>query len=335
MQSAYAKSDSCKNSFMIKNLIIFLKGFSMGLANVVPGVSGGTIALLAGVFERLINALKSFDIEALKLLSKFKFREFAQHVDLVFLICLFLGEIISVLTAAKLLDYAFKIHNGIYVWAFFFGLILVSVFYIGKQIKKINLYSIILMLVGATVAFATSIISPANENDNIFYLIFCGAIAICDMLLPGISGSYTLILLGNYKLIIVDSISHLFDSYDAFFQNIQILLPFAIGAAIGFLAFSRFLSWLMKNYGDQTLAILTGFVFGSLAFIWPWKHPIYQMINGHEVFNKHGEPIIEGYNKYFPDLTSETFIAIAFIILGIVTLCLIEELSSRKTKKAK
>lgn len=318
---------------MIKNLFIFLKGFSMGLANVVPGVSGGTIALLMGIFERLINALKSFDLEALKLLKSFKFRELAKHIDLVFLVCLFLGEAVSILTAAKLLDYAFKIHNGIYVWAFFFGLILVSVYYIGKEIKKFNALTIILMLIGAVVAFITSIITPASENDNVFYLIFCGALAICDMLLPGISGSYTLILLGNYKLVVVDSISHLFDSYEAFLENMRILFPFAIGAAIGFLAFSRVLSWLMKNYGNQTIAVLTGFVFGSLGFIWPWKNPIYQMVNGHEAFNKHGEPIIEGYNKYIPDLTSETFIAIAFIILGIATLCIIEEVSHRKLKK--
>ncbi|MBQ3690838.1 MAG: DUF368 domain-containing protein [Bacteroidales bacterium] len=318
---------------MLKHIILFFKGFSMGLANVVPGVSGGTIALLAGIFERFVNALKSFDLEALKLLKQFKFKEFASHTDLLFLTVLFLGEGISILTAAKVLEYLFKFNDGIYVWAFFFGLILASVYYIGKTIGKFTPQLILLTLLGASVAYVTSILTPASENDNIFYLIFCGAIAICDMLLPGISGSYTLILLGNYKLVVVDSISHLFDSSEAFWQNMRILLPFAIGAAIGFLAFARFLSWLMKKYGKQTTAVLTGFVFGSLGFIWPWKKKIYQKVNGHEVFNSHGEAIVEGYNKYMPDLTSDTFIAIALMIVGVVTLCAIEEISTRKSKK--
>ena len=310
---------------MLKHIIVFFKGFSMGLANVVPGVSGGTIALLAGIFERFVNALKSLDFQALKLLFKFKFKEFAEYTDFWFLVALFAGECISILTAAKLLEYLFEINDGIYVWAFFFGLIIASVYYIGKTIKKFNALIIILMLIGAAVAFGASVITPASENDNIFYLIFCGAIAICDMLLPGISGSYTLILLGNYKLVIIDSVSHL---------DLKVLIPFGIGAVIGFLAFSRFLSWLMKKYGQQTTAVLTGFVFGSLGFIWPWKHKIYQLDeNGLANLDRHGSPIVEGYDKYLPDLTSGTFIAIALIIAGIAVLCLIEEISARKLQE--
>ncbi|MBQ5574483.1 MAG: DUF368 domain-containing protein, partial [Bacteroidales bacterium] len=217
----------------------------MGLANVVPGVSGGTIALLAGIFERFVHALKSFDIEALRLLFKFKFKEFAAHTDLLFLVTVFLGEVISIFTAARLLSYLFTINNGIYVWAFFFGLILVSVYYVGKTVKKYTFLNIVLLIIGAVLAYGMSMITPASENDNIFYLIFCGALAICDMLLPGISGSYTLILLGNYKLVVIDAVSQL---------NFSVLLPVAVGVVIGFLAFSRFLSWLMKNYGDQTTA---------------------------------------------------------------------------------
>ncbi|MBR6178376.1 MAG: DUF368 domain-containing protein [Bacteroidales bacterium] len=309
---------------MIKNVLLFFKGFAMGLANVIPGVSGGTIALLTGIFERFINALKSFDLEALKLLSKFKFKEFAQHTDLLFLIILFLGEGISILTGAKLLEWLFKNYE-VHVWAFFFGLILASVYYVGRMVNKINLWKVLLAIVGAAVAFGFSIISPATENDNIFYLVLCGAIAICDMLLPGISGSFTLILLGNYKLIVIDSISHL---------NLAVLIPVAIGAVIGFLAFSRFLSWLMKTYADQTLSVLTGFIFGSLVFIWPWKKPIYLMQNGHEVFNSHGDVIIQGYDKFIPEFNQQTFVAIAFIIAGMALVCVIEEISSRKAKTA-
>ena len=296
----------------------------MGLANVIPGVSGGTIALLTGIFERFINALKSFDLEALKLLSKFKFKEFAQHTDLLFLIVLLFGEGISILTGAKLLEWLFKNYE-VHVWAFFFGLILASVYYVGRMVKEINLWKVLLAILGALVAFGFSIISPATENDNIFYLVLCGAIAICDMLLPGISGSFTLILLGNYKLIVIDSVSHL---------NFAVLIPVAIGAVIGFISFSRFLSWLMKNYAYQTISVLTGFIFGSLVFIWPWKKPIYLMQNGHEVFNSHGDVVIQGYDKFLPEFNQQTFVAIAFMIAGMALVCLIEEISSRKAKLA-
>lgn len=309
---------------IFEHLSVFLKGFSMGLANVVPGVSGGTIALLAGIFERFINALKSFDLVALKLLFKFKFKEFAEHTDFVFLFTLLLGEAISIFTAARLLKELLKINDGIYVWAFFFGLIVASVYYIGKTIKKFSPFIIFLMLAGAALAYTTSLVQPANENDNIFYLIFCGALAICDMLLPGISGSYTLILLGNYKLIVIDAVSQF---------DFRILGPVGIGAAIGFLAFSRFLSWLMKNYGNQTTAVLTGFVFGSLSFIWPWKTKEYLVMpNGHEVFDSHGEAVVKCYHKFLPELTTDTFIAIALIVLGIALLCAIEEISARKLR---
>ncbi len=301
----------------------------MGLANVVPGVSGGTIALLAGIFERFVHALKSFDIEALRLLFKFKFKEFAAHTDLLFLVTVFLGEVISIFTAARLLSYLFTINNGIYVWAFFFGLILVSVYYVGKTVKKYTFLNIVLLIIGAVLAYGMSMITPASENDNIFYLIFCGALAICDMLLPGISGSYTLILLGNYKLVVIDAVSQL---------NFSVLLPVAVGVVIGFLAFSRFLSWLMKNYGDQTTAMLTGFVFGSLGFIWPWKIPHYAKTISEdgfelEVLNSHGEPVVEFWEKYLPDLNSGTFIAIALMVVGILTLAGIEKLAHRKGGK--
>lgn len=303
----------------------------MGLANVVPGVSGGTIALLAGIFERFVHALKSFDIEALRLLCKFKFKEFAEHTDLLFLTVLLSGEVISIFTAAKLLSYLFTINNGIYVWAFFFGLILVSVYFVGKTVKKFTVFNLILMLVGAALAYGMSVITPATESDNPFYLIFCGAIAICDMLLPGISGSYTLILLGNYKLVVIDAISHI---------DLKILVPFGVGAAIGFLAFSRFLSWLMKNYGDQTTATLTGFVFGSLGFIWPWKNAQYateMTAEGFEieVLDSHGQPVVEHWDKYLPELDSDTFIAIALMLLGILTLAVIEKLANRKKDNEK
>ncbi len=293
----------------------------MGLANVVPGVSGGTIALLTGIFERFINALKSFDIEAFKLLFRFKLKEFAEHTDLLFLLTLIVGEFAGIFSFSRLLEFLFEKNFDIYVWAFFFGLILASVYYIAKTIKQFTLFNILFMLLGVSLAVGLFMVNPATENTNPFYLVLCGLLAICDMLLPGISGSYTLMLLGNYKLIMIDSINHL---------RFEILIPVAIGAAIGFVAFSRFLSWVLKNYFNQTLSLLSGFVFGSLLFIWPWKDSIYQLQNGIEVFDRHGKPVVEGYILKSPDWSSETFIAIALAIAGIVLVCVIEELSKRK-----
>lgn len=308
---------------MLKNVLLFFKGFSMGLANVVPGVSGGTIALLAGIFERFINALKSFDLEALKLLFRFKFKEFAKHTDLFFLLVLVLGELIAIVSASKLFEFLFKNNYGVFVWSFFFGLIIASVYYIAKSIKKFNSVSILLIIAGALAAVGFSLVTPATENDNPFYLVMCGAIAICDMLLPGISGSYTLILLGNYKLIMIDAVAHF---------RLGILLPVALGCAVGFIAFARLLSWLLKKYWNQTMSILSGFVAGSLVFIWPWKDEIHMMNGGIPVFDSKGRPVVEGYDWHLPDLNTNTFIGIALVVAGIVILCLIEELS-KKFKK--
>ncbi len=300
----------------------------MGLANVVPGVSGGTIALLTGIFERFINALKSFDMEALRLLLRFKFKEFAKHTDLFFLLVMFLGEIIAIVSASHLFEYLFSINNGIYVWAFFFGLILASVYYIGKTIKNFNFATVVLVLIGASVAVGFSLMSPATENDNPFYLVLCGAIAICDMLLPGISGSYTLILLGNYKLIMIDAIAHF---------RLEIILPVALGCAVGFLAFARLLSWLLKNYWNQTMAILSGFVAGSLVFIWPWKDKILMMNEETHLalVDSKGREVVAGYDWHLPEWTADTFIAIALMVAGVAILCLLEEFSKvikRKTE---
>ena len=279
--------------------------------------------MLAGIFERFINALKSFDLEALKLLFRFKFKEFAKHTDLFFLLVLVLGELIAIVSASKLFEFLFKNNYGVFVWSFFFGLIIASVYYIAKSIKKFNSVSILLIIAGALAAVGFSLVTPATENDNPFYLVMCGAIAICDMLLPGISGSYTLILLGNYKLIMIDAVAHF---------RLGILLPVALGCAVGFIAFARLLSWLLKKYWNQTMSILSGFVAGSLVFIWPWKDEIHMMNGGIPVFDSKGRPVVEGYDWHLPDLNTNTFIGIALVVAGIVILCLIEELS-KKFKK--
>ena len=308
---------------MREHIANFLKGFAMGVANVIPGVSGGTIALLTGIFERLINALKSFDVEAVRLLLKFKFREFAQHVDFGFLLSVFLGVGVSIISVAKLLEFLFQSYP-VYVWSFFFGLILVSVWFVGKSIGKIDVAAAVSFVVGAAVAFGLSVMNPATENTAFWYLIICGAVAICSMILPGLSGSFVLILMGNYQLIMIYAVSHF---------DMKIIVPVAIGVVVGLLAFSHFLSWLLSRYARQTMAVLTGFIFGSLGTIWPWKNPVYLMQDGAEVL-KNGKPIIQSYQMYFPqEFSAEVAIAIVLMAAGMAALWALER-SAKKEEKA-
>jgi putative membrane protein len=307
---------------MREHIAHFLKGFAMGVANVIPGVSGGTIALLTGIFERLINALKSFDVEAVRLLLKFKFKEFARHVDFGFLVAVFLGVGVSIVSVAKLLEFLFQSYP-VYVWSFFFGLILVSVWFVGKSIGKIDVPAAISFVAGAVVAFGLSVMNPATENTAFWYLIICGAVAICSMILPGLSGSFVLILMGNYQLIMIYAVSHF---------DMGIIIPVGIGVVVGLLAFSHFLSWLLSRYARQTMAVLTGFIFGSLGTIWPWKNPVYLMQDSVEVL-KNGKPIIQSYQMYFPqEFSVEVVVAILLMIAGMAALWALER-SSEKAKE--
>ncbi len=300
---------------MIKELlIVMLKGMAMGIANVIPGVSGGTIALITGIFERLINAIKSFDLNAIKLIFKGKFKEFYEYTDLGFLISLFLGVGIAIIAIAKLFEFLFA-NYPVYIWSFFFGLILASIYYVGKTIEKWNLGVIIFFIIGSATAVTLTFLTPATQNDNIWYLILCGIVAICSMILPGLSGSYVLILMGNYQLIAIDAINNM---------RLEIIIPVGIGAVLGLIAFSHFLSWLFKKYKNQTLAVLTGFILGSLGVIYPWKEPIKKAF---------GEKIkIVGYNYQLPKMDMEFLIAIMIMLAGIAVIWWMESKASQTEK---
>ena len=305
-----------KNYF---NPILFFKGMAMGAANVIPGVSGGTIALITGIYERLINAIKSFDLKALKLLLQFKFKEFAAYTDLQFLVPVFLGLVAAVLSLAKLFEYLF-IHYPVYIWAFFFGLVLASVYYVGKTVEKWNAATIISFIVGTAIAVWVTMMHPATENDSPLYLFFTGVVAIVSMILPGLSGSFVLILLGNYQLVAIDAINHF---------NLRVLIPFALGAIAGLIAFSHFLSWLFKRYKNETIALLTGFILGSLSVLWPWKKPVYLMVDG-QIVEKHGKKLVEYYEKTLPpDFDTQFLIAVALMIAGILSIVWIEKSSQQ------
>ena len=294
--------------------VLFLKGIAMGVANVIPGVSGGTIALITGIYEQLINSLKSFDQTALQIIMKFDFKSFVNHTNFYFLISVFGGSIVSVFSIASLFKFLFN-NYPLYIWSFFFGLILISILFVGKTITKWNKQSIISLILGTIVAISFTYISPAAENDNLLFVFFCGIIGISGMMLPGLSGSFILILLGNYELLLVKAVTDI---------NILLLSVFFAGSVFGVFAFSHLLSWLLKKYKDQTLALLTGFIAGSLAIIWPWKEVSKSIV----IAGK--EKIIE-YDLYLPtEINMETFIAISMIILGVISVYAIEKFSEVK-----
>jgi putative membrane protein len=305
-------------------LVLGIKGMAMGAANVIPGVSGGTIALITGIFERLINALKSINLTAIKLFFTGKWKEFAHYIQLDFLIAVFAGIFISIFSIAKLLDYLFK-NYPVLIWAFFFGLIIASIYYVGKTISRWKLSVIIIFIIGAVIAVGISLFKPAQENTSLYYLLICGIVAICSMILPGLSGSFILILMGNYQLIMIDSVSNL---------DWEILIPVGIGAVIGLLAFSHLLSWIYKRFRNQTIGILTGFMAGSLMILWPWKNEIFSHNSlGTVILNRSGEPLLEGYQYLLPDThNTEFWIALACMLLGFLAIAFVEW-QGRKLKK--
>lgn len=304
--------------------ILFLKGIGIGAANVIPGVSGGTIAFLTGILEELINSIKSFNQKAFKLLINKNFKEFIEYVNLPFLLSVFSGVIVSIFSFAYILKYLF-IHYQLYVWSFFFGLIFASIYFIGKSISRINLIIIFSFLIGFIISLFITFANPLTENKNFLYLILCGILGVCSMILPGISGSYVLLIMGNYELIMLKAVSEF---------NLSILFPVAIGAIIGLIAFSHFLSWLLNKYRNQTVATLTGFIAGSLFTIWPWKIPIYKLNNwGTPLLNKSGEPIILNYKRYIPSsLNNEVLLCILFFVIGMLILITLELLAKKLNK---
>ncbi|MBN1767720.1 MAG: DUF368 domain-containing protein [Prolixibacteraceae bacterium] len=303
---------------------LLLKGMGMGAANVVPGVSGGTIALITGIFEKLIDSIKSFNLTALNLLLHGKFRQFASHVNLNFLLAVFAGVFVSIVSIARVFGYLLE-HHPVHIMAFFFGLILASIYYVGKTIDQWKLPVMVSFIAGTIVAVMLSILDPAQENSSIWYLFICGIVATCSMILPGLSGSFVLILMGNYQLVMIDAVNAM---------NLKILLPVIVGAAAGLLLFSNLLSWLYKKYRNITIALLTGFILGSLGIIWPWKTEIPAKNELGEILTKNGETIIEGYQWFFPQqLNYEVLFAVVFMLMGILVIWATETLATQKNAK--
>ncbi len=290
-----------------------LKGLAMGAANVIPGVSGGTIAFITGIYQRLIDSLKSFDLNALKLIFSGDLKLFALKTDLYFLVAIFSGIAISILSLAKVLELAF-LNYETFTLSFFFGLIIASILGVGKQISQLSFVNILAIFIGVIIAAGIAFLPPAEASDSFVYLMLCGAVAICSMILPGLSGSYILLLMGNY-LLVMQAISSL---------SFGVLIPIAIGCVVGLVLFSRMLSYLFKNYQDLTISILTGFVAGSLAIIWPWKITQVMLLEG-------GKEKAVGYEWYLPQLDQSFLIAFGLAIVGFFLVWLMEKSANKTT----
>lgn len=232
----------------------------MGIAELVPGVSGGTIAFVAGIYEEFITSINNVNLETFKTLRTKGLKAFWQQLNGNFLIALLLGMLISIASFSKLIKWLLEFHP-IAIWSFFFGLVLASILFVAKEIRKWTPLSLFLLLLSAILAYYITTLPPSSNADSLPFLFMSGAIAICAMILPGISGAFILVLLGSYKTVI--------EAVDQ--RDFKILVTVALGCAVGLLSFARLLKWMFNHHKNSTLAVLTGFIAGSLNKIWPWK----------------------------------------------------------------
>lgn len=248
---------------MKNRILLFFKGMAMGAADVVPGVSGGTIAFITGIYEELINSLNQINIANFKLLFKEGLPSFWRAVNGPFFLFLLTGILVSILSFAQVILYVLE-HYPVQIWSFFFGLIIASAWLIGKTVKSWNLQALVALVVGAVIAYFISSAANAQPSTSTWFIFICGAIAICAMILPGISGSFVLVLLGAYQTVL----GALKD------KNLLIITVFGSGCVVGLLSFSKLLKFLFDRFKDFTIALLAGFMIGSLYKVWPWKQNV-------------------------------------------------------------
>ena len=288
--------------------VLTLKGMAMGAADVVPGVSGGTIAFIAGIYDELINSIKSINMHSLKLLFTGKIAAFWKAVNGNFLFALLLGIAISVFSLAKLITYLLLNEPGL-VWSFFFGLVLASTWFVTKDIKGWNWKTVAGFVGGAVIAYYITVATPAETSTNLMFIFLCGAIAICAMILPGISGSFILVLLGKY-FYVMEAVKTL---------DLVVLGVFAFGAALGITSFSRVLSYALKKFRNITMSVLSGFMLGSVNKVWPWKEVEKLVSDGHEVMIEH---------NIAPN--TEVAEAVVLMLIGFILVYVLEKISAKK-----
>jgi uncharacterized membrane protein len=335
-----------KERTYIEKLTLFFKGLIMGAANKVPGVSGGTASFVLGFYEELIYSFQKINLKALKLVLNGRFRSFFNYINSQFLLLVFSGSIFSYFSFSLILDFFLKNYE-LYVWSWFFGMIIGSIYYIGKDFGDWNFKNFIFLVFGAAIGIGISFLSPASENDNLWFVFICGIIGVSGMTLPGLSGSFILILLGNYVLLLVDSVNVLFGvikdiltfNFDFLEDSskihyLKIIGVFTAGSAFGLVSLSHVIGYVLKLWNQIVTAIIIGFITGSLGIVWPWKENVFKLENGQILIDQNGDKVIENYQRFMPDISDPTsWFAILYIVLGISLILVIDHYGrERKTK---
>ncbi len=313
-------------------LVIAVKGICMGAADVIPGVSGGTIAFMTGIYNEFVGSLSAIDATAVKLLFTGKFKEFWKHINGNFLLAVLAGIVLSILSLAKLMTYLL-VNHPIQTWAFFFGLIVASSIFILKDIKGWKVRDCALLIIGIILGVTICTLSPTNTPEALYFIFISGAIAICAMILPGISGSFILLILGKYEFILgtVAKIT----SGEAQGTDFMVILMFVIGAIFGLLTFSKFLHWLMEKYYRGTLLVMAGFIIGSLVKVWPWSDKmtiISSQFPEAAAMAQVGVPDENIIATLYPQVDTHIGSAILFALIGFALVTTLELLSSRLRK---
>jgi uncharacterized membrane protein len=327
----------------LKRLILFLKGLVMGAANKVPGVSGGTVSFVFGFYEEMIYSFRKINLKAFKLILNGRFTSFYRYVNGQFLLLIMGGSIISYFSISLVLDYLLNNYE-LYVWSWFFGMIIGSIHYIGKDFGDWNCKNIISLVLGVSIGLGISFLTPATENDNLWFVFICGIIGVSGMTLPGLSGSFILILLGNYVLLLVDSVNVLFNVITSLLSGdfkvlsdpvkvryLKIIAVFTVGSTFGLVSISHILGYVLKRWHQIVNAIIIGFITGSLGIVWPWKKVIYLQEKGNYLIDTKGNKIVENYERFFPSfLNSETWFALLCIVLGVLLILAIDFYGRKK-----
>lgn len=295
----------------------------MGVADVVPGVSGGTVALITGIYDELLYSLNSIDRESLKLLVKFKIGDFWKKINANFLVALFAGIVTNFLFLAKMVTHLLG-HHAILIWSFFFGLIFISAPLVLREIRKWNPGLIVALITGAGITYSLTLLSPMQLPDGILFFFAAGSLAICGLFLPGISGSFILLLMGKYQYLINNLISF----------NVPLIAAFILGSVLGLLLFSRLFRWMMRNYRSASIALLAGLMIGSLNKVWPWREVL------EYVTNSRGEQVPAFEKSILPwhyfattGKDPQVFQAILLMALSVFLVVLVEKIAVRlKTK---
>lgn len=298
-------------------VVIGLKGMAMGAADVVPGVSGGTIAFISGIYEELLSSISNVNLSLLKTLKTTGFKSAWKQLNGAFLLSLFVGIFISIVSLAKAIKYLLD-NEPVLLWSFFFGLVLASIIYVVKQITKWSFIAFLVLVVGAFTAYYITTLNPlVSDNSSLLFMFLAGAIAICAMILPGISGAFILVLLGAYTPVLAAV-------NDRDFKTVAVI---GLGAIIGLLSFSKILKWLFANYKNYTLAVLTGFIIGSLNKIWPWKETLTWRTNSHGIKVPLNQQSVSPFSF---DGDSELMMSVILAVIGFGLILLMEKLAVKK-----